>query len=131
MMSDHDDHDASFGKERKSVSSLYERAASANGFASDRTTVVMPRGISTAGLPLHLTDEIVDISRQYPMYVMPVEQLFELDRLPTHEEAFEKLVEEGRDIGMQTDLFKKAEEMYEQVAEKRACRESLRVQISR
>ena len=52
----------------------------------------MPRGISTAGLPLHLTDEIVDISRQYPMYVMPVEQLFELDRLPTHEEAFEKLV---------------------------------------
>lgn len=47
------------------------------------------------------------------------------------DEAFEKLVEEGRDIGMQTDLFKKAEEMYEQVAEKRACRESLRVQISR
>ncbi|GMI47097.1 hypothetical protein TrCOL_g10716 [Triparma columacea] len=46
------------------------------------------------------------------------------------DEAFEKLVEEGRDIGMQTDLFKKAEEMYEQVAEKRACRESLRVQIS-
>lgn len=42
------------------------------------------------------------------------------------DEAFEKLVETGRDIGMSTDLFKKAEALYEQVAEKRACREMFR-----
>ena len=46
------------------------------------------------------------------------------------DEAFEKLVEEGRDIGMGSELFKKCEAMYEQVAEKRACRETLREQIA-
>jgi myosin heavy subunit len=42
------------------------------------------------------------------------------------DEAFEKLVETGRDIGMSTKLFKQAEALYEQIAEKRACREMFR-----
>eukprot|EP00519_Triparma_laevis_P004942 CAMPEP_0182508788 /NCGR_PEP_ID=MMETSP1321-20130603/25610_1 /TAXON_ID=91990 /ORGANISM="Bolidomonas sp., Strain RCC1657" /LENGTH=1892 /DNA_ID=CAMNT_0024714917 /DNA_START=82 /DNA_END=5760 /DNA_ORIENTATION=+ len=46
------------------------------------------------------------------------------------DEAFEKLVEEGKDIGMKSDLFKKCEAMYEQVAEKRACRDTLRAEIA-
>ena len=45
------------------------------------------------------------------------------------DETFEKLVEEGMDIGMQSELFKKAEAMYEQVAEKRACRDILRTHV--
>jgi len=42
------------------------------------------------------------------------------------DEAFEQLVETGRDVGMSTDLFRKAEALYEQVAEKRICREMFR-----
>ncbi|GMH79381.1 hypothetical protein TL16_g08126, partial [Triparma laevis f. inornata] len=46
------------------------------------------------------------------------------------DEAFEKLVEEGRDIGMKSELFQKCEAMYEQVAEKRACRDTLRAELA-
>ena len=54
----------------------------------------MPRGASTVPLPTHLVngDEIVDITQQYPMFVMPIDKVLQLDRIPTHEEAFDKLV---------------------------------------
>ena len=54
----------------------------------------MPRGASTVPLPTHLVngDDIVDISQQYPMYVLPIDEVLKLDRIPTHEEAFDKLV---------------------------------------
>ena len=42
----------------------------------------MPRGASTVPLPTHLVNgvEIVDISQQYPMFVMPIDEVLKLDR---------------------------------------------------
>ena len=53
----------------------------------------MPRGLSSQPLPTFGDEEIVDISRQYPMYVMPIEAVLKLERIPTHEEAFAQLIE--------------------------------------
>ena len=61
----------------------------------------MPRGASTVPLPTHLVngDEIVDITQQYPMFVMPIEEVLRLDRIPTHEEAFDRLVTWNQTMG--------------------------------
>ena len=59
-----------------------------------------------------------DLERQFEVLV--TKDVTEVD------EHFEKLVELGREIEMQTELFRKAEALYEQVAEKRECRDIFR-----
>ena len=41
----------------------------------------------------------LDISKQYPMYVVPLATLSGLEMLPTHEEMFDDLVEWKRGMG--------------------------------
>ena len=62
----------------------------------------MPRGISTVPLPTYGEEGLVDIKRQYPMYVMPIDDVLKLERIPTHEEVFDKLVvwEKGMEEAM-------------------------------